>query len=161
MLYKNSPYKDTFPQDEEYMYLIGLFNSIGGILLTAADKEQIDYITELSEQYDDGEKILNLFREGNASTYLSMVAAKKFGFNVGICYDLVGWNGLAIVPEENSKRVSILHLAEMLQFYDQNMVNFYQVDKQPLKDFGIADEAQFKILLKTFKQAFDSQSTSA
>ena len=161
MLYKNSPYKDTFPQDEEYMYLIGLFNSIGGILLTAADKEQIDYITELSEQYDDGEKILNLFREGNASTYLSMVAAKKFGFNVGICYDLVGWNGLAIVPEESSKRVSILHLAEMLQFYDQNMVNFYQVDKQPLKDFGIADEAQFKILLKTFKQAFDSQSTSA
>lgn len=161
-LYKNSPYKDSFPEDEEYMYLVGLFNALGGVFLTAADKDQIDYITELSLQYDEyGDKILNLFREGNASTYLSMVAAKRLGFKIGTCYDLVGWNGLALVPEKDIKKVSIIHLAEMLQFYDQNCASFDQADKLPLKDFGIEDETQFKALLTKLKAGFDSQSTSA
>ena len=161
-LYKNSPFKDTFPQDEEYMYLIGLLNSMGAVFLFAADKEQMDYITELSMQYDEyGEKILKLFTEGNASTYLSMVAAKRFGFPIGICYDLVGWNGLALVPEKDLKRVSIIHLAEMLQFYDQGIVDYYQTDKQVLIDYGISEESKFKALLKKLKDGFDSRSTSA
>ena len=156
-LYKNSPFKDTFPQDEEYMYLVGLFNALGGVLLTAIDKEQLDYITELSQQYDEyGDRILLLFTRGNASTYLSMVAAKRIGFEIGVCYDLVGWNGLALVPEEAFKRVSILHLAEMLQFYDQNMADFYQVDKRALKDFGIEDENQFKALLEKLKSGYEA-----
>jgi len=161
-LYKNSKFKDNFPQDEEYMYLIGLLNIMGGVFIRAADKEQLDYITELSMQYEEyGEKILKLFTEGNASTYLSMVAAKRIGFNIGICYDLVGWNGLALVPETEKKRVSIIHLAEMLQFYDQGMVSFYQVDKQVLKDFGIANEVQFQGLLKMLKDSFENRSISA
>ena len=162
VLYKNSPFKDSFPQDEEYMYLIGLLNAMGAVFLLAADKDQMDYITELSMQYDEyGEKILKLFTEGNASTYLSMVAARRFGFPIGICYDVVGWNGLALVPEKDIKRVSIIHLAEMLQFYDQGMIGYYQTDKQALIDYGIADEAQFKALLKNLKDGFDSRSISA
>ncbi len=161
-LYKNSLFKDTFPQDEEYMYLIGLLNSMGAVFLFAADKDQMDYITELSMQYDEyGEKILKLFTEGNASTYLSMVAAKRFGFPIGICYDVVGWNGLSLVPEKDLKRVSIIHLAEMLQFYDQGIVDYYQTDKQVLIDYGISKESQFKALLKKLKDGFDSRSTSA
>ena len=41
------------------------------------------------------------------------------------------------------------------------MIGYYQTDKQVLLDFGIADEAQFKALLKTLKAGFDSRSTSA
>ena len=157
-IYKNSPFKDTFPEDEEHIYLLGLYNALGAVFLTAADKEQMDYITELSMQYDEyGEKILKLFTEGNAATYLCMVLAKRFGFNIKDCYDLVGWNGLDIVPEEDKKRVSILHLAEMLQFYDQGMIDFYQVDRQVLKDYGIANEIQFKKLLEKIKTAYEEQ----
>ena len=53
------------------------------------------------------------------------------------------------------KRILILHLAEMLQFYDQNMAEFYQIDKQALKDFGITDENRFKELLQTLKKGFE------
>ena len=155
-LYKNSPFKDTFPQDEDYMYLAGLFNALGGVLLTAMDKEQLDYITELCQQYEEySDRILFLFTQGNASTYISMVAAKRYGLEIGVCYDLVGWNGLALVPEESYKRVSILHLAEMLQFYDQGMADFYQVDKQTCKDFGISTEQDFKTLLAKLKAGFE------
>ena len=147
-LYKNCEAKGSFEEDEEYMYLLGLFNSLGAILLSGASKNQIDYITELSKQYPKyGENILDLFLHRNASTYLSMVAARRFGFPIKICYDLVGWNGLAIVPDDAKNRVSILHIAEMIDFYSRGMVDFYQVDKYALKVFNIVDECQFNKLV--------------
>ncbi len=147
-LYKNCEAKGSFEEDEEYMYLLGLFNSLGAILLSGASKNQIDYITELSKQYPKyGENILDLFLHRNASTYLSMVAARRFGFPIEICYDLVGWNGLAIVPDYAKNRVSILHIAEMIDFYSRGMVDFYQVDKYALKVFNIVDECQFNKLV--------------
>ncbi len=158
-LYMNCSAKDTFPQDENYMYLLGLFNSLGAVLLAGASKNQTDYITELSSQYPDyGEKILDLFLHRNASTYLSMVAAKRYGFDRSIYYDIVGWNGLALVPEEDKNRIAILHLAEMVDFYSRDMVDFYQIDKYALKLFNIVDESQFnkfsKDLIDGYKKEY-------
>ena len=146
-LYMNYAEKDSFPQDENYMYLLGLFNSLGAVLLAGASKNQMDYITELSKQYiENGDNILDMFMHRNASTYLSMVAAKRYGFDRGIYYDVVGWNGLSIVPDVDKNRVAILHLAEMVDFYSRDMVDFYQVDRYALKLFNIIDENQFNKL---------------
>lgn len=146
-LYMNYAEKDSFPQDENYMYLLGLFNSLGAVLLAGASKGQMDYITELSKQYiENGDNILDMFMHRNASTYLSMVAAKRYGFDRGIYYDVVGWNGLSIVPDEDKNRVAILHLAEMVDFYSRDMIDFYQVDRYALKLFNIIDENQFNKL---------------
>ena len=156
-LYKNCPQKDTFPEDENYMYLLGLFNSLGAVLLSGASKNQIDYITELSKQYPEyGENILDLFMHRNAATYLSMVASKRFGFDISICQDLVGWNGLALVPGTNRNRVGILHVAEMIDFYSRGMVDFYQIDKKALKMFDIIDECQFKKLANDLQEGFSA-----
>lgn len=158
MLYMNCSVKDTFPQDENHMYLLGLFNSLGAVLLAGASKNQMDYITELSKQYTDyGDKILDLFMHRNASTYLSMVAAKRYGFDRSIYYDLVGWNGLSIVPEEDKNRIAILHLAEMVDFYSRDMVDFYQVDRYALKLFNIIDENQFNKLSKDLIEGYKKE----
>lgn len=156
-LYQNSPYKDLFPEDEFYMYNIGLFNSLGATLLFAASKNQIDYITELARQYPQhGDSILDMFMHRNAATYLSMIAARCYGFEMKICYDLVGWSGLERVPEKDYKRVAILHLAEMIDFYNRGMVDFYQIDKRTLKDYGINSEEEFKTIVKTLTDAYES-----
>ena len=155
-LYNNSKFKDTFQQDEDYMYLLGLLNSLGGFLIATASEEQISYITELSQQYTEfGDNILDMFLHRNASTYLTMVSAKHYGFDLPVCYDLVGWNGLARVPEKDRKRVGILHLAEMCEFYDRGIVDFYQLDKHVRKDFGLETEAQFKTLVQNLKQGYE------
>lgn len=157
-LYKNCPAKDTFPQDENYMYLIGLFNSLGVILLSGASKNQIDYITELSKQYTEcGEKILDIFMHRNAATYLSMVAAKRYGFSRGVYYDLVGWNGLGRVPEDGKNRVAILHLAEMCDFYSRGMAEYYQVEPRARKLFNIVEERQFKKLVSDLEAGYKAE----
>ena len=139
------------------MYNIGLFNSLGATLLFAASKNQIDYITELARQYPQhGDSILDMFMHRNAATYLSMIAARCYGFEMKICYDLVGWSGLERVPEKDYKRVAILHLAEMIDFYDRGMVDFYQIDKKALKLFNIQDEVQFKKLVKDLQEGYQA-----
>ena len=154
-LYKNCKAKDSFPQDEDYMYLLGLFNSIGAVMLAGASKNQLEYITELSQQYSEfGDKILDIFLHRNAATYVSMVAAKRLGFDRGVYYDVVGWNGLALVPEKDRARVAILHLAEMVDFYSLGMADFYQIDKTALKLFDIVDEQQFVKLVNDLKEGF-------
>ena len=95
-----------------------------------------------------------MFLHRNASTYLTMVAARHYGFDLNICYDLVGWNGLARVPESGKKRVGVLHLAEMCEFYDRGMVDFYQIEKEVRKDFGLETESQFKALIQQLKEGF-------
>ena len=157
-LYINCPEKDSFPEDENYMYLLGLFNSLGAVLLAGASKNQLDYITELSKQYPVyGEKILDMFMHRNASTYLSMIAARRYGFNMDTCYDLVGWNGLVLVPEKSKAKIGILHVAEMVDFYSRGMVDFYQVDVNALKMFGIVDEHQFKKLVSDLQEGYKKE----
>ncbi len=154
-LYMNCPLKDTFPEDENYMYLLGLFNSLGAMLLAGASKNQIDYITELSKQYSDyGENILDMFMHRNAATYLSMVAAKRYGFDTKVAYNLVGWNGLALVPEDEKNKIGILHIAEMVEFYSRGMVDFYQINKKALAMFNIIDERQFNKLVKDLSDGY-------
>ena len=124
-------------------------------MIACASEAQLSYITELSQQYIEyGDKILDMFMHRNASTYLSMVASRNYGFDMNVCYDLVGWNGLAKVPEAAKKRVGILHLAEMCDFYDRGIIDFYQIDKQVRKDFGIETEEQLRFLVKQLKEGF-------
>lgn len=156
-LYMNCPEKDSFPEDEEYMYLLGLFNSLGAVLLAGASKNQIDYITELSKQYTEhGDNILDMFMHRNAATYLSFVASKRYGFDTCVCQDLVGWNGLSMVPEKDKKKLSILHIAETIDFYSRGMVDFYQIDRDALKMFNIVDERQYNKLVSDLSAGFES-----
>ena len=160
-LFKNSPYTDI-TDGEEVLYLLGLLNSLGAIFLATASHEQLEYITELSRQYDDyGDNILDMFRYGNAATFLTMVVAKRFGFERDTCNKLVSWNGLALVPDFSISEVSILHLAESLQYYDEGMIDYYQIDKNVRKAFNLSNESQFKALLANLKNGLETLSTSA
>lgn len=157
-LYKNCPVKEVIGQDENYMYLLGLFDSLGALFLAGASKNQIDYITELSQQYSEfGEKILNIFLNRNASTYVTMVAAKRLGFPRNVYYDFVGWNGLSLVPDTYKDRIALLHLAEMVDFYSVGMVDFYQVEKLSLKIFNIADEKQFAKIVNDLREGYKAE----
>ena len=98
-----------------------------------------------------------MFIHRNAATYLSMVAARCYGFDMGVCYDLVGWNGLSRVPEYDIKRVEILHIAEMIDFYSRGMVDFYQVDREALKDFGIKTEGEFKTMIAPLIEGYEEE----
>lgn len=152
-LYKN---RDDLqiPDGEEYFYLAGLLNNFGRILLSTASEEQKAYIKELSDQYDDkAQKILDIFRLGNASNYLTMVYLKKFGLREDDAIKLSTWNTLHLLMEDEKQIVSVLYMAEMMCYYQEGMLDFYQLDKEVLAQYKITDEKQFKAVIKKLESA--------
>ena len=153
-LYKNA--RDLKLDDgEEYFYLSGLFNNFGRILLKTASEEQKQYIQELSNQYEGlSEKILDVFKLGNASNYLSLIYMKKCGFSEETAVKLSSWNTLHLLTAEEKKEVQILYLAEIMAYYEEGLVDFYQIDKEVLSEYQIQTEEQFKAIIKKLSDSF-------
>lgn len=149
---------DGINVDEEYFYLLGLFNSIGPALVATASEEQIENITELSKQFEGlSDQIIDIFCHGNARNYLNLVFTKKFGFPTAICKQLFGWNSIAVTQKKYVPIVEIFHLAEMMQYFDEQEIDFYQIEKNILRDFSIETEKQFSSIICQFKEVLKNQ----
>ena len=143
--------------DEDVMYTLGLFSSLGFLLLETSSEEQKHYIQELAAQYDDlMDKIINMFRNGYASTFIKRVYTKRLGISDDISVLISSWSSMARISEENKFCAKVLYIAEMMQYYDEKAVDFYQIDKTILQEFKISDEKQFNYLIKLMKEAQSS-----
>ena len=82
---------------------------------------------------------------------------KKFGFPTAICKQLFGWNSIAVTQKKYVPIVEILHLAEMMQYFDEQEIDFYQIEKNILRDFSIETEKQFSSIICQFKEVLKNQ----
>ena len=53
----------------------------------------------------------------------------------------------------NRSDYELLYLAEMLGFYQDDITEYYQINKQVLKDFNISSESQLKYIIKQLNVA--------
>ena len=145
----------TEKYDADSIYTLGLLNSLGYMFLLTETKEQSSYMKELAEQFEEySEKILDVFNFGNSNNYLKRAYIKKMNFEEECAVILSCWNNSEKVPEELVPIIHVLYIAEMMQYYDEKQVDFYQVDKDILKKFNITDEKQFKSVLVQMKNKF-------
>ena len=142
----------------DIMYSLGLFNSIGFIIIETQTEEQSQYMTELSQQYDESwQKIMDVFNFGNTANYIKRIYAKKFGMPSYATYIVSCWNSRrGKLPEPLTFAVDILYMAEMMQYYDEKIADFYQIDKKILSKYGISDEKQFKTMITQMKTSLDN-----
>ena len=153
-LYKNIPGFDS-KYDAEDIYTLGLLNSLGYMFLQTETKEQSDYMQELAEQFEEySDKILDVFNFGNSNNYLKRAYIKKMNFDEDISMVLSSWNNSSKVRDDLVPVTDLLYMSEMMQYYDEKQVEFYQVDKEILKKFKIGDEKQFKTILVQMKDNF-------
>lgn len=149
-LYRNT--KNRFTVDDEYVFLLGMINSIDNILIETANTEQKNYIVELSNQYDGmSDKIQDLFKLGYAGNYLKLVYAKKLGLAEEIADILNNWNNIENATDSEKPLIELLYTAEMLQAYSEEKIDFYQIDSNILAQFNITTEEQFKYVMKKVK----------
>jgi hypothetical protein len=142
----------------DIMYSLGLYNSIGFQIIETQTEEQRQYMTELSQQYDENwQKIIDVFDFGNTANYIKRIYAKKFGMPSYATYIISCWNSRrGKLPEPLTFAVDILYMAEMMQYYDEKMADFYQIDKKILRKYGITDEKQFKTMITEMKTSLDN-----
>jgi len=143
---KNFPNLQTTLSAEE-AYTLGLLTNLGFIFLNNSSAEQKDYIKDLSSQFDDSSKIMDVFYLGNSSPHITMMYTKKIGFMETFSAILGCWNNNDLYPPAIKDASYIIYFAEILQFYKENVVDYYQIDKTILEKFNITNESQLNYLI--------------
>lgn len=146
-------YKDNLLLSPEQMYSLGLLNSFGMIILKTENEEQKIYVDDLLKNYDIGDKIRDVFYSGMESPYLGMVYAKRIGFPEIARQTFGYWNDYEEAKQEYLPIIKLIYFAEVLQYYDEKNICFYQIDKNILKEFNIETENQFKSILQQLKNS--------
>lgn len=150
----------NFPQmqkmaNPQQIYSLTLLNSLGEILLACSSKAQVEYSTELCQHFEETEKMIDIFYSGNACPSITMLYLKKIGLKDTFAGVTRCWNNLDYASKKNEDSACVIYLAEMLQFFDENVVEFYQLDKKILEKFNIFDHSQFVELLKNLKSVLN------
>lgn len=152
-LIKNNPSLEEKYSAEE-LYSAGLLNIIGFVFLENATQEQIDRINEITESSEYKFKIRDVFWNGNAHTYLNLIYCKRLGFSDEFACKISSWNYWEMVPDNLLDSSYVIYLAEMIQYYSEQQIDFYQVDKTVLDFFNITSERQFRSLAKKLNPLF-------
>lgn len=155
-LCKNTQEFDELYTAEEY-YTLGLINNIGLDLLRNPTQEQEGFVKDLSEQYENSEKLREIFYSGNAGAYVTYTYLKKLKFSEETLSLAGAWNNAAYIPERMRKYLPPLYVAEVLYVYSEKLIDFYQIDQKYLAMFDIYTEDQFVYVLNKLNDAFKSE----
>ena len=155
-LVQNNPDFQEIFNTQEY-YTLGLLDSIGLDLLRNPTQVQEQFIKDLSEQYDNSERIRTIFYDGMVGGFLAFMYMKKLKFSEETLALVSSWNTPNYVPERLQKYMPPLYVAEVLYAYSEHHIDFYQIDSKYLALFDIYTEDQFVYILNKLDDAFNEE----
>ncbi len=155
-LVQNNPDFQEIFNAQEY-YTLGLLDSIGLDLLRNPTQVQEQFIKDLSEQYDNSERIRTIFYDGMVGGFLAFMYMKKLKFSEETMALVSSWNTSNYVPERLQKYMPPLYVAEVLYAYSEHHIDFYQIDSKYLALFDIYTEDQFVYILNKLDDAFNEE----
>lgn len=135
------------------LYTAGLLYNIGTLLTRCATEEQKTYLRDLSSHYNEVDKIWDMFWNGNSHNYLNQVYAKRLGLPDDLSCVLSTWNYWELAPDHLIDAIYIVYLSEIMQYYQDGMIEFYQIEKKALDFYNVTSENQFKTLCSRIYQA--------
>ena len=131
-----------------------MINNIGLELLRNPTQVQLQYIDDLSSQYENPEKIKQTFFAGNAGSFISYGYLKKLKFSDEVLGLIGSWNNPEHLSERLKKYIIPLYVAEVMLAYSEKQLDFYQIDQKYLAKFDIYTEDQFNYILNKLNDAF-------
>ena len=138
----------------EDAYICGLLHDMGKIIFETAHPDFLQKIKEVCVEKGVAaglfEKILSGVNHGEIGARI----ARKWNFPDAIVNVLRYHHEPELAPEEDRKLTAIINLADLMVHYEEQEVDFYQVDQFVLKTVGISSEGQFKNISDKLFQAF-------
>ena len=136
------------------MYTLALISDMGHIFLECSSDDQTKYVQDLSGEFEEADKIVDMFYSGSCDSRIAMIYSKKIGLKDDYAGILGCWNNLELANKKIIYTCKLLYLAQMLTGYGEKQLDFYQIDKEILGSFGINSEYQFSALLEKLNSGF-------
>lgn len=146
-----SPKKAVTP---DLIFIYALLHDIECVFVSAMDDEQKKIINENCQNNDIPEEVLNLFYDGSYHCNAGCLLSSKWGYPDCITQVIKYHNVPERAPEDIKEIVNYVYLADIIQYYDEKKIAFYQLNKKVLDSFGINTEAKFNYIISQIKSVY-------
>ena len=140
------------PLDTETVYVGALLHDIECLLLEVATDEQKEAVKKISDTMENGDKVYNLFLKDFGHSIGCYMLAQKWGLPQTVAQVIHYHNNPDNAPEEVLQLVYIVYLADILQYYKQKKVEFYQINKNVRKWFNIENKKQLDSIVSKMEK---------
>ena len=137
--------------DTEVVYVCALLHDIECLLLEVSTDEQKQSVQKITQKLDDGEKIYSLFLQDFGHSRGCYMLAQKWGLPYEVAQVIHYHNNPDNAPEEVRELVYIVYLADILQYYRQDKVEFYQINETVREWFNIEDKQTLDFIISSMK----------
>ncbi len=153
-LAKNLELTEGFSAED--IYLAALLHDIECVLIEAVVKSTNGSKERFRDHYKElniSDKVLHMIYENGWHSMGGYLLTQQWNLNSKISDLIKNYKNPGFAPEEIRKTCAILYVADMIQYYDDEKIQYYQLDKNLLSLVGIESENQLKFIIGKIKSA--------
>ena len=150
-LSKNFPCKVATPEE---LFIYALFHDIACVFTQYATNAQKMLIDQKALLLDMDENVLKLFYHNSIHAKSGSWLLEKWGFPKRFQMAVQYHNDPAHAPDELKELIYYIYLADIIQYYQQGKVLYYQLNESALEYFGIDSEDKLKYFVGRMEADF-------
>ncbi len=138
----------------EDSYVCGLLHDMGKIIFENAKPGYLDSIKNICISKGISPELFEKIVSGVNHGEIGARIAEKWNFPKSLIDVIRYHHSPENAPSENKKLVSIVNLADSISYYQEELLDFYQIDQNVLKLFDLTDEDEFEVISRKLAAAF-------
>jgi putative nucleotidyltransferase with HDIG domain len=139
-------------------YICGLLHDMGKIIFETAHPDLLAKIKQICKNKGISQEIFEKLISGVNHGAIGAKIAECWNFPDVITNVIHYHHEPENAPKEVRRLTSLVYLSDLMAHYQQEEVDFYQIDTEILLMFKISTEDQFKKISDRLKNAFDKES---
>lgn len=148
-LAKNFKFEEEY--DLEELYIIALLHDIECVLLELTTQQQKESICSVCKNICSSEDVLQLLENDFGHGKSGCVLVQKWGIPAKIANVIKYHNNPDLAPAEYKKVIYLVYLADIMQYFDSNTIEFYQINENVRKEFNLDSEEKLQFINKQIK----------
>lgn len=141
----------------EDSYICGLLHDMGKIVFESSHPEFLNGIKSVCMKKGIGPELFEKILSGVNHGEIGARIAEKWNFPKAIVSVIRYHHSPEMAPPDFRKLTAVIYLADLMTHYQNEEIEFYQIDPNILNYFNIQTEAQFKKISEKLKFVFSNR----
>jgi HD-like signal output (HDOD) protein len=145
------------PEILDDVYVAGILHDLGQIIVTYLHPDAMERMALFCKQKDIPARILERFSFGLNHADIGSLMAMKWNFPDALVQGIKYHHDPLVAPVAYKDIVFCVYLANAFCDLERSFINWEQIEKPVLSDFGISSEEQGRKVLDNMRRSFEEQ----
>lgn len=141
----------------EDAYVCGLLHDLGKIVLSSLYPELLAKLEAVKKTRNIPDKVFNTLLTGINHSEIGAALAEKWNFPPALVAAIRFHHLVDQAPAEYRDLAATVNLADLMIHYQEEDIDYYQIDPVLLKQFNIDSETHLQKICTGFQRAFDNE----